>query len=43
MDITNAREDLGYDPVRDVHKLFEDYKYEEQFDRFKSLRGTGEM
>ena len=39
MDITNAKEELGYEPVYDVHKLFEDYKYEEQFDRFKSLRG----
>lgn len=39
MDITNAKEELGYEPVMDVHKLFEDYKYEEQFDRFKSLRG----
>lgn len=39
MDISNAREDLGYEPVMDVHKLFEDYKYEAQFDRFKSLRG----
>ena len=38
MDITNAKEDLGYEPVYDVHKLFEDYKYEAQFDRFKSLR-----
>jgi len=39
MDISNAKEDLGYEPVMDVHKLFEDYKYEAQFDRFKSLRG----
>ena len=39
MDITNAKEELGYEPVMDVHKLFEDYRYEEQFDRFKSLRG----
>ncbi len=39
MDITNAKEELGYEPVMDVHKLFEDYKYEAQFDRFKSLRG----
>ena len=39
MDITNAKEELGYEPVYDVHKLFEDYKYEEQFDRCKSLRG----
>lgn len=40
MDITNAKEDLDYAPVMDVHKLFEDYKYEAQFDRFKSLRGV---
>ena len=40
MDISNAKDDLGYEPVMDVHKLFEDYKYEEQFDRFKSLRGV---
>ena len=40
MDITNAKEDLGYEPVMDVHKLFEDYKYEAQYDRFKSLRGV---
>ena len=40
MDITNAKEDLGYEPVMTVHKLFEDYKYEAQFDRFKSLRGV---
>ena len=39
MDIENAKRELGYEPVYDVHKLFEDYKYEEQFDRFKSLRG----
>ena len=39
MDITNAKEELGYKPVYDVHKLFEDYKYEEQFNRFKELRG----
>ena len=39
MDITNAKEELGYEPQYDVHRLFEDYKYEEQFDRFESLRG----
>ncbi len=39
MDITNAKEDLGYEPVMDVHKLFEDYKYEATLNRFKSLRG----
>ena len=40
MDISNAKQDLGYEPVMDVYKLFEDYKYEAQFDRFKSLRGV---
>ena len=38
MDVTNAKEELGYQPQYDVHKLFEDYKYEETLDRFKSLR-----
>ena len=40
MDITNAKEDLGYEPVMDVHKLFEDYKQEEKLNRFMSLRGV---
>ena len=40
MDITNAKEDLEYEPVMDVHKLFVDYKLEAQYDRFKSLRGV---
>lgn len=39
MDISNAVEELGYQPVYDVHKLFEDYKYEETLNRFISLRG----
>lgn len=39
MDITNAKEELGYEPVMDVHSLFEDYRFEAQLDRFKSLRG----
>lgn len=39
MDISNAKEELGYEPVMDVHKLFEDYKKEAQIKRFKSLRG----
>ncbi len=39
LDITNAKEELGYEPAYDVHRLFEDYKYEEKFKRFKSLRG----
>ena len=40
MDITNAKEDLDYEPQYDVVRLFEEYKYEAQFDRFKSLRGV---
>lgn len=39
MDISNAVEDLGYKPVYDVHKLFEDYKKEEKVKRFLELRG----
>lgn len=38
MDITNAKEELGYEPKYTVKMLFEDYKYEMQFDRFKELR-----
>lgn len=41
MDISNAKEDLGFEPVYDVHKLFEDYKKEMQLDRFVELRGRG--
>lgn len=40
MDVTNAKEELGYEPVYDVHKLFEDYKYEATLDRFFELRGV---
>ena len=40
MDISNAKEELGYEPVYDVHRLFEDYKYEETLNRFKELRGV---
>ena len=39
MDITNAREELGYEPVYDVHKLFENYKEEMKIDRFLEFRG----
>lgn len=39
LDVDNAKEDLGYEPTMDVHKLFEDYKREDQIKRFKSLRG----
>ncbi len=43
MDITNAKEELGYEPEYDVHRLFEDYKYEETLGRFKELRGVDEL
>lgn len=39
MDIQNAKDELGYEPVMDVHKLFEDYKEEAKINRFESLRG----
>ena len=39
MDISNAKEELGYEPVYDVHKLFENYKEEMKINRFLELRG----
>lgn len=39
MDVTNAKEELGYEPEYDCLKLFEDYKKEMELDRFKELRG----
>ena len=39
MDVRNAKEELGYEPVYDVRKLFEDFKKEMQIDRFIELRG----
>ncbi|MDD3945071.1 MAG: NAD(P)-dependent oxidoreductase [Bacteroidales bacterium] len=39
MDITNAKEELGYEPVYDVHKLYENYKEEMAINRFVELRG----
>lgn len=39
MDITNAKEELGYEPKYDCFKLFEDYKKEMELNRFKELRG----
>lgn len=39
MDIKNAKEELGYQPVYDVHKLFENYKEEMAIERFLELRG----
>jgi UDP-glucose 4-epimerase len=38
MDITNAKEELGYEPQYDCLRLFEDYKSEMEVDRFKELR-----
>ena len=38
MDVTNAKEELGYEPKYDVKALFENYKEEMQIDRFKELR-----
>ncbi|NRT70251.1 NAD-dependent epimerase/dehydratase family protein [Clostridium beijerinckii] len=38
MDITNAKEELGYEPQYDCLRLFEDYKSEMLVDRFKELR-----
>lgn len=39
MDITNAKEELGYEPVYDVHRLFENYKEEMAINRFLEFRG----
>jgi len=38
MDITNAKEELGYEPQYDCLRLFEDYKAEMEADRFEELR-----
>lgn len=38
MDITNAKEELGYEPQYDCHKLFENYKDEMKLNRFEELR-----
>lgn len=39
MDVSNAKEELGYEPQYTVKKLFEDYKKEMELNRFKELRG----
>ncbi len=39
MDVQNAKDELGYEPKYTCQKLFEDYKEEMKFDRFKELRG----
>jgi UDP-glucose 4-epimerase len=38
--ITNAKEELGYEPKYDVHKLFEDYKEGMKINRFAELRNN---
>ena len=39
MDVENAKEELGYEPKYDVHKMFEDFKEEMKHNRFIELRG----
>lgn len=38
MDVTNAKEELGYEPQYNCLRLFEDYKAEMEINRFKDLR-----
>lgn len=38
MDVENAKMELGYKPVYDCRKLFENYKQEMQLNRFKDIR-----
>lgn len=38
MDITNAKQELGYEPQYNCRALFEDYKYEMSINRFAELR-----
>lgn len=38
MDVTNAKEELGYEPVYDVEALFRNYKEEMKVNRFRELR-----
>lgn len=37
--MTNAKEELGYEPQYDVEALFRNYKEEMEINRFKELRG----
>lgn len=39
MAISNAKEELGYEPKYDVEALFRNYKEEMEVNRFKELRG----
>ena len=38
MNIDNAKEELGYVPAYDVHRLFEQFKEEMAINRFFTLR-----
>ena len=38
LDITNAVQELGYKPLYDVTKIFQDFKYEMEVNTFKELR-----
>lgn len=38
MDISNAKQELGYEPQYNCRALFEDYKYEMSINRFAELR-----
>ena len=42
LDITNAKEELGYIPKYGIKELLEDYKKEMEINRFKELRGVQE-
>lgn len=38
MDISNAKEELGYTPLYNCRRLLEDYKKEMEIKRFAELR-----
>ena len=40
MNVDNAKKDLGYEPVYDVEKLFQNYKEEMEVNRFLELRNN---
>lgn len=40
LDITNAKEELGYEPKYGIKELLEDYKAEMKINRFAELRGV---
>jgi len=40
MDVENAKAELGYQPIYSCEKLFQDFKYEMEINRFIELRGV---